>query len=63
MGEAVALDTFPKILLDNAVRRGFLNYPLVRNFDPFLDNLRGEERFEKLVERVKHGWERFEVRL
>jgi serine/threonine protein kinase len=48
--------------LDNSVRRGFLNYPMVRTFDTFLDNLRGEEHFEKLVERVKYGWERFDVR-
>lgn len=47
--------------LDNAVHRGFLNYPLVRKLDPFLDNLRGEEQFEKLVDKVKYGWERFEV--
>ena len=49
--------------LDNAVRRGFLNYPLVRKLDPFLENLRGEEQFEELVERVKYEWERFEVRV
>jgi len=48
--------------LDNAVGRGFLNYPMARKFDTFLDNLRGEEEFEKLVERIKYGWERFEVR-
>jgi hypothetical protein len=49
--------------LENAVRRGFLNYPMVRKFDAFLENLRGEEQFEKLVERIKYGWERFEVRV
>jgi hypothetical protein len=29
--------------------------------DPFLANLRGEERFKKLMERVKKEWEEFEV--
>jgi len=46
--------------LENAVNRGFINYPeLDRN--PFLANIRGEERFKKLMERVKHEWEHFEV--
>jgi serine/threonine protein kinase len=46
--------------LENAVNRGFLNYPeLERN--PYFDNIRGEERFKKLMERVKYEWERFEV--
>jgi len=46
--------------LENAVNRGFINYPeLGRN--PYFDNLRGEERFRKLIERVKYEWERFDV--
>jgi len=46
--------------LENAVNRGFINYPeLERN--SYLDNIRGEERFKKLMERVKHEWEHFEV--
>jgi len=45
--------------LENAVNLGFCNYPeLERN--PCFDNLRGEERFKKLMERVKYDWERFE---
>jgi non-specific serine/threonine protein kinase len=46
--------------LENAVERGFVNYPeLERN--RYLDNLRDEERFKKLMERVKYEWEHFEV--
>jgi serine/threonine protein kinase/cytochrome c-type biogenesis protein CcmH/NrfG len=46
--------------LENAVNMGFINDPdLSRN--PYLDNLRGEERFKKLLERVKVEWEQFEV--
>ena len=46
--------------LENAFNRGFINYPeLERN--PYLDNLREEERFKKLMERVKYEWEHFEV--
>jgi hypothetical protein len=29
--------------------------------DPFLKNIRGEERFAKLMERVKYEWEHFDV--
>jgi serine/threonine protein kinase/TPR repeat protein len=46
--------------LENAVDRGFINYTFINNYDPFLDTLRGEERFKKLMERVKYRWEHFE---
>jgi non-specific serine/threonine protein kinase len=47
--------------LENAINRGFINYPLISEFDPFLENIRGEERFKRLMERVKYEWENFEV--
>jgi TolB-like protein/predicted Zn-dependent protease len=47
--------------LENAVNRGFINYPFISMHDTFLDNIRGEERFNKLMERVKYEWEHFEV--
>ena len=46
--------------LENAINRGFYNYPFME-VDPFLDNIRGEERFKKLMERVKYEWEHFEA--
>jgi non-specific serine/threonine protein kinase len=46
--------------LENAVNRGFINYPLFQ-CDRFLDNIRGEERFKKLMEHAKYEWEHFEV--
>jgi non-specific serine/threonine protein kinase len=46
--------------LENAVSRGFINYPLFQ-CDRFLDTIRGEERFKKLMERAKYEWEHFEV--
>ena len=46
--------------LENAVTRGFLNYPFISRHDSFLENIRGEERFKKLMERVKYEWEHFE---
>ena len=47
--------------LENAINRGFLNYPFLNEYDPFLENIRGEERFKKLMERVKVEWDNFEV--
>ncbi len=46
--------------LENAVNRGFINYPFMQ-CDPFLDNIRVEERFKKLMEHAKYEWEHFEV--
>jgi hypothetical protein len=39
---------------------GMSNYPLMSELDPFLANIRGEERFKKLLERVKYEFEHFE---
>jgi non-specific serine/threonine protein kinase len=47
--------------LQNAIDRGFINYPMLAEKDPLLANIRGEERFKKLMERVKKEWEEFEV--
>jgi TolB-like protein len=43
--------------LERAVARGWSNYPLFSRIDPFLANIRSEERFQKLMERVKGQWE------
>jgi non-specific serine/threonine protein kinase len=40
---------------------GMSNYPLMSERDPFLANIRGEERFKGLMERVKYEWEHLEV--
>ncbi|MCP4723684.1 MAG: hypothetical protein GY863_01545, partial [bacterium] len=46
--------------LENAVDRGWINYPLINEYDPFFENIRGEPRFKKLMKRVKHEWEQFD---
>jgi TolB-like protein/predicted Ser/Thr protein kinase len=46
--------------LENAVNRGFINYPYLNEYDPFLAKLRGDPRFQKLMVRVKDEWGRFE---
>jgi hypothetical protein len=47
--------------LENAVSRGFVAYPFLNDHDPFLDNIRGEERFKIMMEKVKYAWETFKV--
>jgi serine/threonine protein kinase/Flp pilus assembly protein TadD len=47
--------------LENAVDRGFIAFPFLNDLDPFLQSIRGEERFKRLMERVKYEWEHFEV--
>lgn len=47
--------------LENAINHTFINYPFLNEYDPFLENIRGEERFKKLMKRVKKEWENFEV--
>jgi len=47
--------------LENAVNRGFINYPLLKGQDLLLENIREDERFKKLMKRVKREWENFEI--
>ena len=47
--------------LDRAIDQGIINYPLFSEFDPFLENIRGEKRFKELMVRVKYKWENFKV--
>jgi TolB-like protein/cytochrome c-type biogenesis protein CcmH/NrfG len=44
-----------------AVQRGFINYPFLSLIDPTLYNLRNEPQFKKLMEVVRHRWERFDA--
>ena len=46
--------------LERATREN-INYPLFSKYDPLLENIRGEERFKKLMEKVKYKWEHFEI--
>jgi serine/threonine protein kinase/tetratricopeptide (TPR) repeat protein len=47
--------------LETAVNAGFLNYPMLAEHDPLLENIRSEERFKKLMVTVKEKWEEFEA--
>ena len=47
-------------LLEQAVDFGFINAPWLSAQEPFLENLRGEPRFGRLMERVRNAWEAFE---
>ena len=39
--------------------RGNINYPLAAHVDPMLEPLRGESRFQGLLDRVRPEWEGF----
>ena len=39
----------------------FINYPFLSVSDPLLENIRGEQKFKKLMEHVKYEWKNFEV--
>ena len=47
--------------LENAMRQGFINYPFLAEYDPFLVNIRSEDSFKRLMVTVKDRWEQFEV--
>jgi len=47
--------------LEHTINRGMINYPLLNEMDPFLENIRCEPRFRKLMEKIKYEWENFEV--
>ncbi len=46
--------------LENAVNRGFINYPCLSKYDLVLTSLHSEPRFQKLMVRVKEEWKAFE---
>ncbi len=64
MASAYALINKKELALDwleNAIRLGYRNYPFFSIHDPFLENIRVEARFKKLMEKTRRDWESFEV--
>jgi tetratricopeptide (TPR) repeat protein len=47
--------------LEKSVNRGFINYPFISEYNPFMRVLYNEPDFRKLMEKVRHDWEAFEV--
>ncbi len=47
--------------LENAIKFGFWNYPLLAEGDPLLDPIRQDERYFSLMKKVKEKWVYFEV--
>jgi len=47
--------------LEHGLDIGAINYPFLAKLDPWLANIRTDERFQKLMERVEYEWEHFEV--
>jgi hypothetical protein len=38
-----------------------INYPFLSDHDRYLENVRGDTRFARAMERARREWERFEV--
>lgn len=47
--------------LESSVNMGFCNYPLLSDRDPINQYMKGDLRFEKLLERMKAAWEQFDL--
>jgi len=45
--------------LERWIERGGINYPMLAHGDPLLTNLRGEPRFQRLLDRIRPEWEAF----
>jgi len=47
--------------LERAIERGMINYPFLSGHDWYLNSIRGDARFGRVMERAKREWERLEV--
>jgi TolB-like protein/Tfp pilus assembly protein PilF len=47
--------------LENAMVKGFLNYPMVKTWDPLLGSVRRDSRYLHLLQSMRERWENFEV--
>ena len=43
-----------------AVDRGYINHPFLARYDPCLEQVRSEPRFQQLLELVRERWRSFE---
>jgi TolB-like protein/tRNA A-37 threonylcarbamoyl transferase component Bud32/Flp pilus assembly protein TadD len=46
--------------LDKAIDQGMINHPFLAEHDRFLDNIRGDQRFGRTMERAKREWKRLD---
>ena len=47
--------------LGHAVDLGFINYPFLSEYNPFLKSIRGQPPFRELMRRVKQEWQEFDA--
>jgi TolB-like protein len=47
--------------LEHIVQRGFINYPILSQYDPFLENIRNESRFQRLMAFTKDEWDKVNI--
>jgi len=49
------------VWLRKAIDKGFVNYPMIRRWDPLLANVRRHSGFDSLLQHTRSLWEKFEV--
>ena len=47
--------------VEKTIERGFTNYPFLAKHSPFLNTIRDENRFHRILETAKTRWENFKV--
>jgi TolB-like protein/Flp pilus assembly protein TadD len=47
--------------LEWAIDRGMINYPFLSRHDPYLDALRGDPRFVRVLDHARREWDRLDV--
>jgi TolB-like protein len=47
--------------LERAIDKGIINYPMLSEGDPLMENIRSEARFTELMQRVKQEWENIKL--
>ena len=40
---------------------GFINYPYLTEYNPLIENIRGDTQFQELLGEIRRRWEQFEV--
>lgn len=47
--------------LRNDMNLGFINYPYLTEYNPLIENIRGDTQFQELLGEIRRRWEQFEV--
>jgi len=60
---AVGLKEEALLWLDRTIEQGMINYPFLSEHDRYLDSIRNDVRFDRLMERTRRQWNRLDEEL